>query len=100
MEGNPENKQPPLPPKPPIRQQFVNINLPSIYVNTFLVNISASDVVVTLMLNGQPFQIVNMSYNTAKGLAEALTEAVKKYEIETSTKVLNAKEAATFLKKQ
>lgn len=80
-------------------QRVINVNLPATYTNSINIGLSVSDIALTLMNNGRPFQILNMSYSTAKGLAEMLTGAIKKYETETNSKVVTGREAATMLKK-
>ena len=63
------------PTQPQQIQRVINVNIPIIYANSFQVGLSVSDIAITLMANGQPFQILNVSYSTAKGLAEISQKA-------------------------
>lgn len=82
---------------PPLQRRIINIE--SVYMNTFDVNLSFTDIFVTMMLNGSPFQSVNMSLTTAKSLSQNLARAIKDYEEKTGVKVLSMEEAREALKK-
>lgn len=53
---------------------------PRFYINGLGIAMSAGDMIVTMVCNGAPVGIINLSLPTAKGFAEDLTNAVKEYE--------------------
>ena len=53
---------------------------PHIYFNSFVIVIGTADVAMALECNGTPVCVLNMSYTTAKSLAEKTGEIVQKLE--------------------
>lgn len=52
-------------------------NLPSSYANGFNVMAGNADIVITLLLNGEPTQVINMSFTTAKTFAQGLNNVIQ-----------------------
>lgn len=77
--------------------QIINIPIQTFYANGMKVGLSLTDVVITFSLNGQPIQIMNLSYSTAKTLAENLNIVLNDLEQRTKTKVLSMKDVNDVL---
>lgn len=73
------------------------IAIPSFYFNGFQMNLSNADVGAVLLLNNQPQLSLNMSYTTAKTLAEALQEIVGALEKVTKQAIMTTKEVSVGL---
>ena len=73
------------------------IAIPAFYFNGFQMNLSNADVGTVLMLNNQPQASFNMSYTTAKTLAEALHEIVAALEKVTGQDIMTTKQVAQGL---
>jgi hypothetical protein len=69
-----------------------------LYANGFIIHISASDIVLIPALNDTPLQVINLSYTSAKSLAEALSSAVKFFESSTGVEIKTTKEFSKLLK--
>lgn len=57
--------------------------LPHSYANGFNVMAGNADLIITLLLNGQQTQVVNMSFSTAKTLAQGLSNVIQYLEATT-----------------
>ena len=68
------------------------LDIPAVYTNSCNVNLAISDIFITVSHNGQPFQVVNMPYTTAKSLADNLKDALADYEQATGLKIISSKE--------
>lgn len=71
--------------------------LPAIYFNGFQMSLSNADVNTVLLLNNQPQIGLNMSYTTAKTLAQALSEIVGALEKVTQRDIMTIKEVGAGL---
>jgi hypothetical protein len=58
----------------------INAGVPSLYVNGFALIQTVSDVAAVLEKNGEPVAIINMSFTTAKTLAQKLGGVIAKLE--------------------
>lgn len=81
-----------------MQRTFLPVSLQSLYSNGILVSLTVSDISLTITINGQPTHTLNMSLTTAKTLAANINTAIKDFEEKTGSKVLEAKEVATFMK--
>lgn len=70
------------------------IEVQGFYFNGFQLNLSNADIGVLLMLNNQPTAALNMSYTTAKTLAEGLNEIVATLEKVTGRDIMTTKQVA------
>ena len=84
--------------KQPQRVILSPLNIPHIYVNNFQVGLSLSDLMITMIVNGELLQNVNMSLITAKSLAKTIQTAIEDYEKKTNTQVLLLKEVEGFIR--
>ena len=64
----------------------------AMYFNSFARGVGSIDLSVVIQLNQAPQLELKMTYNNAKGLAEAMTEAVKTFEELSRTKVMTGAE--------
>lgn len=90
MESNEETK-------PVSAVTLPRTSIPAVYVNGFTVGFTLSEINVIMLLNDQPFQLVNMSFSTAKTLMEYLKNSLDNYEAKTHQKVLSMEEVREFL---
>lgn len=63
-------------------------NVPQTYFNGFAVTLGTGDVLISLMRNGKPVQVVQCSYTVAKTLSLGLTEVVATLEEITGNKIM------------
>lgn len=68
------------------------IEVSGLYFNGFQIALTNADISGILLLNGQPQVVVNMSYTTAKSLAEGLTDVVKQLEAVTKRPIMTTKD--------
>ena len=76
------------------------INMPLIYTNGIIVGMSASDIQLTLTVNGRPTNMVVMAPTTAKSLIGAIAKALEDYENRTNIKTLDLNEISELLKRK
>jgi len=91
-----ENQEPEQRELPKEIQLFQNAiaspNTPKIYVNGFVTGQTPADVFVILQLNGIPSAVMNMSFTSAKSLAEDLGNLIKAIEASTNHNIMTIKE--------
>jgi hypothetical protein len=75
-----------------IQTAFASDNVPKIYANGFISARTNSDVFVVLQLNGQPISVLNLSYSSAKTLAQDLQKAIQDLENEMGRQILTIHE--------
>lgn len=63
--------------------------VPKIYANGFINTYGAADVVLILQQNGKNMIVVNMSYTTAKTLAEKFSALIKAFEQTTEHEIMS-----------
>jgi hypothetical protein len=71
---------------------------PRTYANGFVVAQTASDVAVVLLANAAPVGVLNLSYVSAKSLAEDLQKAVKGFEDTTHQEIKGIAEIQQAMK--
>jgi len=59
-----------------VGQMLNSPTLPKIYANGFVTGKSQADVFIIPLINGNPLTILNMSFQTAKGLNDFLTKSI------------------------
>ncbi len=70
-------------------ETIINDNaIPKVYANGFYVSTALSDFIIVSQLNGQPTQVMNVSYTSLKSLGEAIKTTVDDFEKKTKTKLL------------
>jgi len=69
-----------------------------VYFNGFQIALTNADISGVLLLNGQPQVILNMSYTTAKSLAQALEHLVSELEQVTARPIMVTKDVDTGIK--
>lgn len=69
----------------------------TVYINGFQLGLSTADAFVVLQRNGQNFLTVNMSYTTAKSLAEKLSEMISDLEKHCKRPIMSSEDVARFL---
>lgn len=74
-----------------------NVALSVFYMNGFTVGLTTTEVGLIMLLNGQPFQVVNMPLSTAKSLVGSLEKSLEDYEAKTKQKVLSMEELKDIL---
>jgi len=78
------------------------LKLPSekkVYFNGFVVNMSASDILIGLEANNEPVAMLNTSLSVAKALSEMLRNIITRFEEGTDYKVPELKEMEERLSK-
>ena len=78
-------------------QSLINAAPHKFYCNGFITGTGAADVVLLLQQNNQVVASVNLSYTTAKSLAEKLAELMKKFEADTEHKIMTTDTIQTKL---
>ena len=74
------------------QQAFVNAMaapIPRFYMNGFVFGQSFSDIALVMQLNGMPSAVVNMSFTTAKSLAQDLNALITNFEQATSHQIMS-----------
>jgi hypothetical protein len=72
-------------------QQVIESCPIKLYCNGFITAVGASDVTLILNLSGKNISALNMSYTTAKSLAETLTNAIQQFEDTIGQKIMTNK---------
>jgi hypothetical protein len=102
--SNGPNVQPPATPTvssgllPPAQQQQLlqaalrSTQIATFYANSFGTGLTASDISVVLICNGNPTATVIMSYPSAKALVFMLQDTINKFETSTKESVKSATE--------
>ncbi len=70
-----------------------------VYFNGFVVNMSASDIVIALELNNEPVILLNTSFPIAKAFVEILGETIANFEKGAEIKIPQLKTIERKLKK-
>ena len=70
-----------------INKTLNTVDVPAIYANGFTIATTVSDVSIVLMRNNRPFNLLNLSFTTAKTLAQGLTQAIAEFEKLTTTEI-------------
>jgi hypothetical protein len=76
-------------------QAFLRAPVPKIYANGIGTALTASDISIILLDNGNPSGIVSMSYTTAKSLAKDVQTAIENFEKKTGERVKDIKELSS-----
>ena len=63
-----------------LKAALASRDIPHIYANGFMNALSDADIVVMLERDNSPVAILNMSYTTAKSLAEKLSHLISAFE--------------------
>lgn len=95
MDQTPESFASAIQPLQVIPQAF---SIVKIYTNSFSLGMSASDLFLILMNNGQPTAQVNMSLVTAKSILNAMQHALDEFEKKTGLKIPDINEVQKLLK--
>jgi hypothetical protein len=74
--------------------------VPKIYVNGFINSYGAADVVLVFQQNGKNMIVVNMSYTTAKTLAEKFSALIKAFEQTTEHEIMSIDTVKAKIAKQ
>ena len=77
-----------------------NPQVPKLYINRTLVGNTVSDMFVIAQSTGTPPTVVQMSFITAKTLAEDILRMVSEFESKTGQKILSMKEIQDKMAKQ
>ena len=78
--------------------QVQNINIPLVYANGFVSNLGSSDISIILLVDASPALKLNLSYTSAKTLANMLVDVVETLEKATSKKIMDSKEVEIGLR--
>ena len=78
--------------------QVQNINIPLLYANGFVSNLGSSDISIILLVDASPSLKLNLSYTSAKTLANMLGEIIKTLEQATNKKIMDSQEVEKGLR--
>ena len=72
-------------------------DLPHFYANSFIFGLSNADFNMTLLRNGRPQAVVNMSYTTLKTVALTFNQAIAQLEAATGREIMTVDVVAEAL---
>ena len=82
-----------------LQEAVVSGELPVVYANGFSLGLTNADVVIVLMRNARPAQVVNMSYTLAKTLHTKLARVVEDFEASAGRNLLTTDDVDAAIKK-
>src|SRR4051794_4445150 len=94
-----EDRRSPSPSVQITTQSDQSVVIQSAYFNGFVLGLSNSDMNALLLLDGQPFLKINMSYTTAKTLLDRLSDLVQKLERVTTHNIMLTNEVDDGLRR-
>lgn len=80
-----------------IQKVLERSDVPKFYVNGFVSGHSNADMILLLMQNGTPLNLLNMSFTTAKSLYQNLGDLISKFEAITNHTVMTMNDVANLI---
>ena len=74
--------------------------LEQVYFNGFSISVGNSDVIMTLMRNGNPILVLNASYTVSKSFAQKMGQLVNYLESAIESKIFTTDDVANALSKK
>jgi hypothetical protein len=72
-----------------VKDAIESPTIPKIYMNGFINSYGPADVVLVIQQNGKSMVVLNMSYTTAKTLAEKFNALIKRFEQQTGHEIMS-----------
>ena len=77
----------------------LDFDVPKLYFNSYVNQLSTSDILMILERSGRPVAVLNMSYTVAKSLSASLGQLIAQLEAVTGRTMLTASDVETSMKK-
>lgn len=76
----------------------VTREIPALYINGFDLSITSADIRFNLTLDGQPMQVLHLSYTLSKTLVEKLGQVMRDFEAATQNEIMTTDAVNSHMK--